>query len=476
MNRQAARSPRLRPTRLPNRRLAWGVVVAGGGLTFLTAVLVPVRGDLSLASISLLYLVPVVATAVIGGVWPALVAAVAADLLVNFFFIPPYHTLAVENRDNTIVLVVYIFTAAVVAVAVEIAARQQANTARGEAESTMLAQASARPVAEDSLAQLLENIRSTFRMDTIALVEQSAGSPRTVARVGPPSHGNAVLDVPAAADVRLIGWGPEIFAEDRRVLERLAGAAARTHETQRLAAQAAHAADLAEVDKLRSALLTAVGHDLRTPLTGIKAAVSSLRQTDVKYTDDEEAELLATIEQSTDRLDALIDNLLSMSRLQAGALTVDLQPLALDAVVAQALLNTSTEGRAIEVQVPDDLPQTYADPGLLERVIANLVANALAASPPDRPICLNGHRAGQRVDLHIIDYGPGIPPAIRHRMFEPFQRLDDRASSAGLGLGLAIALGFTEAMDGTLAPEDTPGGGLTMTVSLPTAPRSDVAR
>ena len=466
----------MRPTRHLNRHVGWGFVVAVTGLTGLTALLLPVRGDLSLASVSLLYLVPVVGAAVIGGVWPALAAAVAADLVVNFFFIPPYHTLVVDNPDNTIVLVVYLVTAGVVAVAVDMVARQQAAAARREVESTMLAQASARPVAEDSLAQLLENIRSTFTMDTVALVEQSADGPRTVAQIGPASHGIPVLDVPAADNVRLIAWGPEIFAEDRRVLERLATAAARTHETQRLAAQAAHARDLAEVDKLRSALLTAVGHDLRTPLTGIKAAVSSLRQPDVEYTDDQQAELLATIEQSTDRLDALVDNLLSMSRLRAGALTVDLQPVALDAVVAQALLHTSTEGRAIDVQVPDDLPQAYADPGLLEHVIANLVANAHAASPPDLPIRLRGHRAGQRVDLHIIDYGPGIHPAIRPRMFEPFQRLNDRETTTGLGLGLAIALGFTEAMDATLTPEDTPGGGLTMTVSLPTTPRSQVER
>lgn len=444
------------------------------GLAGLTALLIPARAQVSLASVSLLYLVPVVATAVVGGVWPALAAALAADLLVNFFFIPPYHTFAVESGDNIIVLVVYILTAAVVAVAVDIAARQQATAARRDIEAAMLASVTAQPVAEDSLTQLLGHVRTTFAMDTVALVEEEGAGATTVARVGPQGRGEPALDVPAADRLRLVAWGPAVFAEDRRVLGRLATAAARTLEAQRLAAQAAHARELAEVDRLRQALLTAVGHDLRTPLTGIKAAVSSLRQPDVEWTADQRVELLATVEESTDRLDALVENLLSMSRLRAGALTVDLRPVALDAVVAEALLHTPADAATVVVDVPDNLPHVLADPGLLERVIANLVANAQAASLPGRPVRLRGRRTGDRVQLHVMDRGTGVPEAARERMFEPFQRLDDRATTAGLGLGLAIARGFTEAMGATLTPSETSGGGLTMTVSLPLA-RGDVA-
>jgi two-component system sensor histidine kinase KdpD len=447
------------------RRAVAGALAGGLALAAGTPFLVAVRDSLSLASVSLLYLLPVVATAVIGGVLPALAAAVAADLLVNFFFVPPYHALTVERGDNVVVLVVYIVTAAVVAIAVDIAARQRAAATRRSLEAAMLATATAQPVTEETLPRLLDRVRTTFGMHTVALVEDDG----TVAQVGPPPSGEPVLDTPAASGLRLLAWGPQIFAEDRRTLRRLAAAAARTLEAQRLAEQADRARELAEVDRLRQALLTAVGHDLRTPLTGIKAAVSSLRQPDLELPASDRDELLATIDESTDRLDALVDNLLSMSRLRAGALTVDLRPVPLDAVVAQAVLNIHADGHPVDVDVPDDLPHAHADPGLLERVIANLLTNAQAASPGDRPIRLHGHITDDRIHLDVIDHGPGIPPDARERMFEPFQRLDDRATTAGIGLGLAIARGFTEAMRGSITPSETPGGGLTMTIALPVA-------
>jgi K+-sensing histidine kinase KdpD len=210
-----------------------------------------------------------------------------------------------------------------------------------------------------------------------------------------------------------------------------------------------------------------VGHDLRTPLAGIKAAVSSLRQPDIEWAPCDRAELLATVEESTDRMAALVENLLSLSRLQAGVLSADPRPIAVDAVVAEAILHTA--GKAdIDVDVPDNLPLAMADPGLLERVVANLLTNAVTASTPDTPVRVEGRVAGGRVHLGVIDHGPGLPAADRDRLFAPFQRLND-SSGAGLGLGLAIARGFTEAMSGTLTPSDTPGGGLTMTVDLPVA-------
>ena len=450
------------------RRRAWaGIGVAVLALAALT-LLVPIRAHLSLASITLLYLLPVVVAAVAGGAWPGLAAAVAADLLVNFFFVPPYHTFAVEHRDNVIVLVVYIAVAATVSVAVDVAARQRATAARRALEATLLARTTAEPVTERSLIQLLDQVRDTFGMTTVALLEHS-GEPhegeQIVAQVGEHSEGDPAISAEASTGLRMVGWGPALFAEDRRVLEQLAAAAARTLEAQRLAAQAAHARELAEVDRLRTALLTAVGHDFRTPLAGIKAAVSSLRQPDIEFSPDDQAELLATIEESSDRLDALVENLLSMSRLRTGVLSLDPQPVPLDAVVAQALLHTPIGEATIDVDVPDDLPPVQADPGLLERVVANLLTNACAASPPDQPIRLHGHAEGDDVELHVIDHGPGVAVADREHMFAPFQRLDDR-SPGGLGLGLAIARGFTEAMGGTLTPTGTPDGGLTMTIRI----------
>jgi K+-sensing histidine kinase KdpD len=457
-------------------RPAWlGPAVAVVGLAGLTGLLAPLRDSLPLASVALLYLIPVVAVAVVGGVWAALGTAVAADLMVNFFFTTPYFTFVVDDPDNLVALIVYVLIAATVSVAMHIAAQQRAAAARHGIEAALLARITAQPVADHSLATLLEHIRATFALTTVALVEPvepvepvEAGE-HTVAQVGHPPAGAPVIEIAAADGLRLRGWGPPMFGEDRRLLGRLATAAARTLETQRLAIEAAHARELADIDRLRAALLTAVGHDLRTPLAGIKAAISAIRQPDVELTPADHAELLATAEECTDQLDALVDNLLSMSRLQAGALSVHARPVALDAVAAQALIGIHTHNGQITVDVPDDLPHAHADPGLLERVIANLVTNAQAASPPDDPIHLHARHTGDRIHLAVVDHGRGIPDGDRARIFEPFQRLHDRTTTGGLGLGLAIARGFVEAMGGTITPTGTPGGGLTMTITLPTA-------
>jgi two-component system sensor histidine kinase KdpD len=457
---------------VPARRGWAGLAVAAAGLAGLTALLARADPTLSLASIGLLYLVPVVAAAVIGGVRSALTAAVAAVLLVNFFFIPPYHTLVVESRDQVIVLVVYVGVAAAVSIAVEVAARQRAHAARREAEAAVLARATAEPVTDQSLTRLLHQVRDTFAMTAVALLESGPTGEHPVATVGKPPGTRPALSAPAGDGLRLAAWGPDIFAEDQRTLHRLATAAARTLEAQRLTDQANKAGHLAEIDRVRAALLAAVGHDLRTPLAGVKAAVSSLRQPDLDLPTDARTELLATIEDATDRLAALVDNLLSMSRLQAGVLSVDLQPVALDGVVGQALLHSPPTGTPVDVDVPDNLPLVYADPGLLEHIIANLTANAHAANPLGQRIQLHGHTGDTdtgHVHLHVIDHGPGVPEAEHDRIFLPFQRLHDRTTTTGLGLGLAIARGFTDAMHATLTPTETPGGGLTMTLTLPVA-------
>jgi K+-sensing histidine kinase KdpD len=448
---------------------AWtGLVVGAIGLAGLTAVLAPAAAPMSLASVTLLYLVPVLAAAAIGGVRPAIAAAFAADLLVNFFFIPPFHTLVVQNRDHVVVLVVYVLVAVAVSLAVELAAREHAAAARRALEANLLATVTAKPVAEQSLTQLLDQVRHTFGMSAVALLESGPDGEHTVASVGDVTPGAPAISARASSRLRLAGWGPAVFAEDRLTLSRLAAAAARTLETQRLAHQADQAEQLAEIDRARSALLAAVGHDLRTPLAGIKLAVSSLRHPDLELPASARDELLSTVEESADRLDSLIDNLLSMSRLQAGVLSVRLESVALDAVVAQALLHDASQSSCVEVDVPDDLPLVRTDPGLLERVVANLVANARAASPAGLPVTVRGRADRGTVALLVIDHGPGVPTEDWERMFAPFQRLHDRSVTAGLGLGLAITRGFTQAIGATITPSQTPGGGLTMTVTIPT--------
>jgi two-component system sensor histidine kinase KdpD len=426
------------------------------------------RADLSLASVVLLYLVVVVATAVIGGLTAALAAAVASDLVVNFFFVPPYHTLNVEHRDQVITLVVYIAVAVTVSVAMDLAARQRAAAARTGVEAALLARISADPVGEGSVRNLLTHVRDTLHMDTAALVESRDSGQHVVAIAGRDLTGTPALSIPTADGLTLVLEGPPVFAPDPRFLRRIAAAAARTLQAERLAEQAVHARELAEIDRLRSALLAAVGHDLRTPLAGIKAGVSSLRDPDLPLQPAQREELLATVEESADRMADLVENLLALSRLQAGALSVHARPVALDEVVAVAVLHQESDAD-IDVDVPDDLPLAYADPGLLERVVANVLANALKANPTGTPVQVFGRTSPGQLELRVVDHGPGIPTADRERVFQPFQRLDDRSAAGGLGLGLAIARGFVEAMNGTIAATDTPTGGLTMLITIPAA-------
>lgn len=443
----------LHPARAWTRTWA-GLGLGVVGLTALTFGLTGTREHTTLTSAALLYLVPVVAVAVVGGVWLGLAAAVASDALLNWFFVPPYHTLTVERRENVLALLVYVLVGVTVSVSVDLAARQRAMAVRSGVEARLLARITAEPVVDQSVPRLLEHVREAFGMRWVALLEGD----EVVASVGTRHTGEVTLAEPAAEGLRLVAEGPALFGEDRRLLGRLAAAAARTLEAQRNAAQAEQ---LAEVDRVRTAILAAVGHDLRTPLASIKAAASSLRAPDVAFSPADRDELLATVEESADRLADLVENLLAMSRLQAEVLSVQARPVALDEVVARAVL-----GARVDVAVDDDLPLVLADPGLLERVVANLVSNAVRACDK---VSVEAVPGPSTVDIRVVDHGAGVPPADRERIFAPFQRLGDRTADGGLGLGLAIARGFTEAMGGTIQPSDTPGGGLTMTVTLPKA-------
>lgn len=350
----------LRETFIWRPRPLWGLLVAVLLLVALTLIGLRLPGspDAALTSAVLIYLVVVVITAVIGGTWPGIAAAAASDALLNWYFIPPYKTLTVENRDNLTALIVYVLVAVTVSVLVNVAANQRAAAMRN----------------------------------------------------------------------------------------------------------ALNAQQLAEIDRLRTAILRAVGHDLRTPLAAIKAAASSLASPDVPFTDEDRTELADTVVESADRLGDLIENLLALSRLQAGVLSAHLQPVAVDAVVARAALGFRPD--RLRLDVPDDLPRARADPGLLERVIANLIDNAVRAAP-DAPVLVRAEVRDDIMSVAVVDHGPGIPAAELEAVFAPFQRLDDQSAEGRLGLGLAIARGFTDAMNGRLVPARTPGGGLTMTVDLP---------
>lgn len=451
-------------TRLSASRRWTGLGIALIGLPVLTATLSVLREDLSLGAVLLLYLLVVVLIAAVGGLGPGALAAVVSLLLANWFLVPPFHTLFVDRRDSIIELVVFAMVAGVVSATVHLAAREQARAARSRLESRVLSRFTSQPVSLVTLDGVLNEVRTTFGMMSVALVRRDAPDD-VVARVGPLETGRPSISVPASESLLLVAHGPTLFAEDRGFLTRLAANAARAWEGQQLAEQAALADRLASVDRARAALLAAVGHDLRTPLAGIKASVSSLRQEDVDWTPDERRELLQAIEQGADRLDGLIANLLDMSRLEAGAVTVRLAPVALDEVVARALLHVAAA--EVTIDIPDDLPLIRSDAGLLERVVANVVDNArrYAASA----VQITARQVGDRLELAVVDDGPGVRQEEWPRIFTPFQRLDDKSADSGVGLGLAIAAGFTEAIGATLQPSRSRHGGLTMTISLPLA-------
>jgi two-component system sensor histidine kinase KdpD len=468
----------VRTTRAPlaglgRRRHVAGAVVALAGLPLLTLLLESARETFSLESQVLLYLLAVVAVAVIGGMAVAIGTAVAATFLINYFFVKPEHTLEVAQGEQALALGVFLVVAAVVSWAVETAARRAliAEQATRQTE-TISALAGGDLEKGDTLRDVLERARGTFRMEsvTLSLRERPSGSWIEVDASGWAPKGEEAplrFDVPIGTELRLIGRGPALFAEDQQVLHAFAAAAQTAYERQRLSERADEARGLEAADRHRTALLAGVGHDLRTPLAGIKASVSTLRQTDIDWSPQQREDLLAAIEQSADRLGAIVENLLDASRLEAGAFSVQSVPVALDEVIGAALLSVPAARPSVSVDVPEDLPLVQADPGLLERVLANLLENAVrhGGGGPVEVIATAGELDAR---IKVVDHGPGIPESQRERLFEPFQRLGSEALP-GAGLGLTVARGFAEAMNGVLIADGSAGGGLTMRLRLPLA-------
>jgi two-component system sensor histidine kinase KdpD len=460
---------------LGHRRRIQGFALAVVLLPLITLVLSNLRGSLNLPSDILIFLAAVIVVALTGGLWPALTAALAASLLLNYYFTPPFHTFTIAERNNALALIVFVAVAVLVAVLVERVARRTSQAVHATAEAGVLSTLAGSVLrGETALTALLERARETFGLSAVSLLERPAAQPdspwQVVAFAGnaPPGRDAPVL-VPLDNTLMLAGDGRPPRAEDARVLAAFAAQAAVARERELLVEQAAEAEEIAEADRMRAALLAAVSHDLRGPLASAKAAVSSLRSRTIRWTDDERGELLATADESLDQLTTLIENLLDMSRLEAGAMAVALRPVALDELVPQTLDDLGPTGHAVTVDVPESLPEVLADASLLERVLANLVANALRHSPAEHPPVIAASSHADRVDIRVIDRGPGVPATDRERIFLPFQRLGDRDNTTGVGLGLALSRGLTEAMGGTLNADDTPGGGITMTVTLPAA-------
>jgi two-component system sensor histidine kinase KdpD len=453
------------------RRLLAGVILVAG-LPLLTLALVAAR-HLSLADELLIYLVAVIAVAVVGGFWPAVLAAVTASMLLNWYFTVPVHTLTIADPRNLLALLLFVTVAVSVSSVVHLAAHRARQAARSAEEAAeLLALAQTVLGGADTPVAVLRHLTGT-RGGYAELLEQAGGQWVRVAVSGdkPAQSDMAAIRVEARPGLVLVIAG-QSRPVTSRLLDGFAAQVAAALDRDRLRTQASQAEALAEGNRMRTALLAAVSHDLRTPLASIKASVSTLRQTDVDWTPADEAALLATIEHSADRLDALIGNLLDMSRLTTGSLQPFLRPTAIDEVAPVALRGLDA-GARVQLMVPDGLQLVRTDPGLLERVLANLFANALAYSPPDRAPELRARDMGDSVLLEIVDHGRGVPDEQKQRMFEPFRRLGGGSGPAGpplaggVGLGLAVVKGFLDTMGGSVEAADTPGGGLTMRVTLP---------
>ena len=472
---------------LPVRRRLAALVIGLVGFPLLTVILTAGRSGDSLATALSSYLVLVVIVAVAGGVWPALLAAIAGFLLSNYYFAPPIHTFTIADTRDILALVMFLVTASVVSVLVDLSARRTAAAIEARTDARMLARVAGRMVSPEGnpLPALLEELMVAFRLEAASVLrsdtdrpqagtvpggsEHSTGPWSSAASAGrqpPTGPDQATLVLPLTDREILALRGPGLTAEDREILSAFAAQLATVLESDRLHAEAAEADSLARANQLRSALLAAVSHDLRTPLASIKAASSSLLSDQLAFGPEETRILLQTIDDESDRLNSLVENLLDMSRLQTGAMDVLDQSTDVNEVIGAAIDSLGPRGTSVAVEAPGVLPRVHTDPVLLERAVANLVDNALVHAGGSGLRVEAGPVAG-RVDIRVIDRGPGIPPAERDRVFQPFQRLGDSDNRVGVGLGLAVARGFVEAIGGELDAEDTPGGGCTMVIRIP---------
>ncbi|WP_268904329.1 DUF4118 domain-containing protein [Cellulomonas algicola] len=498
---ERARSGRLsvrRRSPLSRARRVAGWLLAVVGPVALTAVLSALDGGVTLATDLMLFLALTVGVALVGGLWPAVVSAVAGFVLLNWFFTLPTGRLTIAQPENAFALVVFVLVAAGVASVVDQAARRSAEAFRARAEASTLASVTrAVLTGEDTADALVARLRETFTLRAVSLLERSAdgpiggpvptsdsgdvdasdGGPRRVGRAGwvvlasdgaqPPTTPDDASAVVTVDDARVLALDGRVLpASDRRVLDAFASQVGAVLEQTRLRRAAEQARVLEQADATRTALLAAVSHDLRTPLATIRASVDALTATDLHLAAADRAALVDTLGDATGRLERLIDNLLDLSRLATGSVAPVLRDASLDEIVPLAVEGYPHD--VVRLDLPETLPLVRTDPGLLERVVANLVSNAVRHAPAGTAVVVTASPVGADLVLRVVDTGPGLPDDSKERMFEPFQRLGD-TTGTGLGLGLAVASGLATAVGADLHAEDTPSGGLTMVLVLPLA-------
>ncbi|MCB2178036.1 MAG: sensor histidine kinase KdpD [Actinomycetales bacterium] len=480
------RGPRPHPRRaLSTRRLAGAWVLAVVGPPALAALLVRITDTDALPTVLMLYLALTTAVALLGGMFPALVAAVLGGLVSNYFFVPPVGTWTIAAPQNVVALVVLVAVAVAVSVVVDQAARRSSEAARARAEAaTLTTMAGSILRGRDAVPAMLDQLRETFGVESAAIFQRDADRWRCLAGSGTAAPSVDVTiecgplgELPDEPGLTTIGVnddlilrlsGTTLSATDLRIATAVGAQAEAVIERDRLREEAKRARAERERGATRTALLAAVSHDLRTPLAAIKAGVTALTRGGAPIAPEDQAALLGDVEQSTDRLQALIDNLLDMSRIDAGAVAARPMTVGLDEIIPGAL--ASVPLGAVIAHVEPELPLLHVDPGLVERALANVVENAVHhGAATGHAVELHAERTVDSVLIRVVDRGRGVPAAQKEAVFGAFQRLGDAPAGRGVGLGLAVARGLIEANQGTIEAEDTPGGGLTMAIRLPLA-------
>jgi two-component system, OmpR family, sensor histidine kinase KdpD len=445
------------------RSLAIGVVVAAGAIALITALIYPLKEVVPVVSTGTLYLLAVLLVASNWGLWLGLPTAVAGALAWNYFHIPPTGRFTIAEGENWLALLVFLVAAVVVSTLAGLARSRAEEAERGRREADLYAEMARLLLGgesvEDSLKAAGRRIAQALDLPSVAIEltwVDSDSRRRAVPLIVDGSRIGTVL-VPAGTDRGVLD-----ALQDRVVpgLETLVAAVRRRDE---LESQVIETKALRRSNVVKTTLLRSVSHDLRSPLTAITAAADGLASDTLS--DESRRELASVIRTESARLSRLVNDLLDLSRLQAGSLEPRQDWIGLDEVVDAAAHSVPRPAGGFDVQIDADLPPLNADEAQLERAIANVLENASRVAG-DQPVAIRGRLAGRQVMLRISDRGPGIPRQDLERVFEPFHRARE-GDGAGSGLGLAIARGFLEANGGRIRAESLPGQGTSFVISLP---------
>ena len=442
------------------------LVVAGAALLVATGVALVIDADVATASLMLL--VSVVGASLLGRV-PGLLSAVAGAVVLNIRFTPPVGSLRVETTDDVVAIITFLVVAVVVGTVVARSSELRSEAQRRAGEAALRLDVTERLVAGDPPRLVLEAAAQRLvHVFGFARCSLTSADDRADASSGEPAGEEVVIE---RGGVRLRVAMPagrdRLPAEDAGVLDALLASIATAFDRVRFQEEAADANVAAAMSRTRAGFLSAVSHNLRTPLTAIHTAADTLLAPDIELPESDRVELLETVRDETARLERLVTKVLDLSRIRAGGLVPEPQQVDLSGLV-QAIahrIRMAGADAVVRVDVGPDVRVASVDLTMMEQVLLNLLENAARYAPPGSEICVRARRHRNVLSLRIIDHGPGVPEAERARVFEPFER-GDRAAG-GTGLGLAIVAALVDAQGGMVRVEDTPGGGATFLVEVP---------